>query len=197
MLVADVDSIQAYIDRLAHKFGHVFQFGLDMTTADGSYHKIMAESAIRPNKLQQAVAQYTLGRLSPHCKRVLLNSPPNSGKSRILIAMAVMAVRTNFATEIHIVYPDEHLMERDRADFGKLLLIAKCVDKVHFHVGMSFDFGRKALLIFDEADTFMFDTHSTFETFIKGIDCLCLTGTPSNSKQAGTEKALLQKLSFL
>ncbi len=143
MLVADVDSIQAYIDRLAHKFGHVFQFGLDMTTADGSYHKIMAESAIRPNKLQQAVAQYTLGRLSPHCKRVLLNSPPNSGKSRILIAMAVMAARTNFAEEIHIVYPDEHLMNRDRDDFKKLLIIANCIDKVHFHVGMSFELVAK------------------------------------------------------
>jgi hypothetical protein len=62
---------------------------------------------------------------------------------------------------------------------------------------MTFEFGPKALLIFDEADIFMLDTHSTFETFIKGNNCLCLTGTPSNSKQASTEKTLLHTLSFL
>jgi hypothetical protein len=169
---------------------------MDMTTADEDYHSIMLESTIRPNKLQQAVAQYTLGRLSPHCKRVLLNSPPNSGKSRVLIAMAVMAARTNFAEEIHLIYPDEHLMNRDRTDFNKLLIIANCMGKVYFHVGMSFEFSSKALLIFDEADTFMLDTCSAFETFIKGNNCLCLTGTPTNSKQASTEKTLLRKLDF-
>jgi hypothetical protein len=56
MLVADAESVQTYIGLLARKFGHVYQFGVDMTTADEDYRSIMLESTIRPNKLQQAVA---------------------------------------------------------------------------------------------------------------------------------------------
>ncbi len=56
---------------------------------------------------------------------------------------------------------------------------------------MGFEFSDEALLIFDEADTFMLDAYSAFDAFIRSNNCLCLTGTPSNSKQAGTEMMLL------
>jgi hypothetical protein len=61
---------------------------------------------------------------------------------------------------------------------------------------MSFKFSEGALLIFDEGDTFMLDVHNAFKTFIKSNNCVCLTGTPSNSKQAGTENKLLDELAF-
>ncbi len=56
---------------------------------------------------------------------------------------------------------------------------------------MGFEFSDEALLIFDEADTFMLAAYSAFDAFIRSNNCLCLTGTPSNSKQAGTEMMLL------
>ncbi len=190
MMVADAESVQIYLDKLIAKFGKVHQYGDDMSSKSW-YSALMSEAKVQPNKLQQAVAQYVLGIMSPDCNRVLLSSPPGSGKSRVMLAAALMALKTNISSTVHLIYPDKHLMKRDLADFKNTFELSSLLKRVHFRVGMNFKPSPKDLLIFDEADIFIFDDPGKFSKFIKTNPCLCLTGTPSNSKLAGIEKTHL------
>jgi hypothetical protein len=72
-------------------------------------------------------------------------------------ALVLMALLTGFAPNVHVVFPDEHLMNRDKADFEALWRLIGCADKVHYHVGMGFERDPRDLLVIDEADYFIFD----------------------------------------
>jgi hypothetical protein len=95
MLVPDVDSTQKHLAAMQQRFGKLKQFKDDLTIKDPLYNTVYGEHpGVKPNKLQQAVAQYTLGVLGPTTKRVLLSSHAGSGKSRMQGALVLMAALT-------------------------------------------------------------------------------------------------------
>lgn len=52
------------------------------------------------------------------------------------------------------------------------------------------------MLLFDEADQYIFDNPSEFSKFIEARRCLCLTGTPDNQDAQGIERCVLEKMKF-
>ncbi len=59
-----------------------------------------------------------------------MSSHAGSGKSRMQAAFVLMTLLTEFSTKIHVVFPDEHLMNRDKVDFEALWVLIGCADKV-------------------------------------------------------------------
>jgi late competence protein required for DNA uptake (superfamily II DNA/RNA helicase) len=127
-----------------------------------------------------------------------VSSHAGSGKSRMQGALVLMAALTKFAPKIHVVFPDEHLLNRDKADFEALWILIGCADKVYYHTSLEFERDPQDLLVIDEADYFIFDQQEqAFTDFIAKSRCVCFTATPSNSKEAGIEQQLLASLNFL
>jgi len=58
---------------------------------------------------------------------------------------------------VYLVFDNEHLMERDRADFEDLWRLAGCQDKVEYHVGYDFKPAENSLILVDESDRVMFE----------------------------------------
>jgi hypothetical protein len=157
MLIPDVESTQKHLVALQNRFGKMKQFKQDLTVKDGLYNAAYGEhSRVKPNNLQRAVAQYALGILGT-TKRVLVSSHAGSGKSRMQAALVLMTLLTEFSPSVHVVFPDEHLMNRDKVDFEALWALIGCTSKVHHHVGIRFERNPQDLLVIDEADYFIFD----------------------------------------
>lgn len=63
-----------------------------------------------------------------------------------------------------MVFPNEHLMKRDQAEFDTLVTTATMgEDKVKYHVGIDFIPVKNALIIVDEADIFMIEDPCKFK----------------------------------
>ena len=139
-LVPEVDSTQKHLEAMQQRFGKLKQFKDDLTIKDPRYNAAYGEHpGVKPNKLQQAVAQYALGMLGPKTpKRILVSSHAGSGKTRMQGALIFMAMMTEFAPNVHVIFPDEHLMNRDKADFEALWILIGCADKVYYHAGIGF-----------------------------------------------------------
>jgi hypothetical protein len=107
-LVPDVDSTQKHLEAMQQRFGKLKQFKDDLTIKDPLYNTAYGEHpGVKPNKLQQAVAQYALGMLGPKTpKRILVSSHAGSGKTRMQGALIFMAMMTEFAPNVHVIFPD-------------------------------------------------------------------------------------------
>jgi len=70
--------------------------------------------------------------------------------------------------KIHMVFPNEKLMKRDKADFENLLVLVteSESDIVDNHVGIAYKPTEKALVIVDEADYFMFENPLKIKLFL-------------------------------
>jgi hypothetical protein len=84
---------------------------------------------------------------------------------------------------VHIVFENEHLMMRDRADFESYWILLGYEDNtvVQYHVGCK-DFKPVAneLVIVDEADSLIFRDPVHFREFIRESPSVCFTATPDN-----------------
>jgi hypothetical protein len=81
-----------------------------------------------------------------------------------------------------MVFPNEELKERDKADFENLFLfVTEGDDMVSYHVGIDFKPIDNAVIIVDEADYFMFEDPPKFKLFVKDSACICFTATPADS----------------
>jgi len=98
--------------------------------------------------------------------------------------------------KIHIVFENEHLKNRDLADFEEVWTLLRCADKVHYHVGIDFKVEENELIIIDESDTLMFEHPEKFAQLIDGRVCICLTATPDNCDSQGVESKVVKALNF-
>ena len=66
-----------------------------------------------------------------------------------------------------------------------------------YHVGFDFTFNQSDdVLIFDEADQFIFNNPVYFIKRTSNCRCIALTATPGESDSSGVEKNLLQQMGF-
>jgi hypothetical protein len=96
---------------------------------------------------------------------------------------------------IHMVFPNEHLMKRDKAEFELLLTLSSMgEDKVKYRVGIE-DFKPvdNALIIVDEIDIFLLDGPCKFKAVIAANPCIGLTATTANTAM---EKKVAESLDF-
>ena len=68
---------------------------------------------------------------------------------------------TTMVDRVHLIFDNEQLMMRDKADFEDLWILlgfdAESADAVvQYHVGYGFEVKQNELLVFDEVDAFMF-----------------------------------------
>jgi hypothetical protein len=112
-----------------------------------------------------------------------------------VIAFAVaIGIETGMFTAVHIVFENEHLMNRDKEDFESLWILLDCVDKVHYHVGTEFPALEGELIIVDESDTATFNSPENFAKRIDGRACICFTATPDNCDSNGVEAKVVNAL---
>lgn len=95
---------------------------------------------------------------------------------------------------VHLVFENEHLLNRDKADFESLFILLNCHSKVHYHVGCSFVANEGEIIIADESDTLMFDSPENFARLIDGRACICFTATPDNCDSNGAEVKVVNAL---
>lgn len=63
---------------------------------------------------------------------------------------------------VHIVFENEHLLQRDKKDFESLFQLLTYTQIVHYHVGLEFNASENELILVDESDTIMFNTPHKF-----------------------------------
>lgn len=71
-------------------------------------------------------------------------------------------------------------MKRDQTDFESYWILLGCEEQVSYHIGCNFMPEEGALIIVDEADTFMLGQPTEFTQFIEANACICFTATPDN-----------------
>lgn len=66
---------------------------------------------------------------------------------------------TGVATKIHLVFENQNLLNRDKADFELFFEMFEFSigDVVQYHVGIDFEVGENELVLVDEADCFIFE----------------------------------------
>jgi hypothetical protein len=81
-----------------------------------------------------------------------------------------------------MVFPNNELMKRDKADFEDLFMFATGgeIDKIKYHVGTDFTPIVNALVILDEVDYFMFKDPLEFKAFVSNSSCIGFTATSAN-----------------
>ena len=100
-------------------------------------------------------------------------------------------------TKVHIVFENEHLLNRDRVDFEDYwLLLSYESDKIEYHVGCDFQVGQHELVIVDEADALMFNDPIKFQQFTSDCVCICFTATPDNQQAKGLEARVVASMKF-
>lgn len=80
--------------------------------------------------------------------------------------------------QIHIVFPTQYLMDRDKNQCEKLWKFGELHKRVKYHVGIEFQKHEQDLLIFDESDVLLFDKPKELNEFIGDNSCICFTATP-------------------
>lgn len=118
-------------------------------------------------------------------ERQLWCVPWEEGKSRIVPTTGGIAYLTKVVDRIHIVYENKHLMERDFNDFKFFWDLLGAAEAVKYHVGLDFAPESNSLIIFDEADAFIFRDPVKFNALIIGCFCICFTATPDNCDPKG------------
>jgi superfamily II DNA or RNA helicase len=97
--------------------------------------------------------------------------------------------------KIYMVFPNEHLMKRDQAEFEPLITVSSMgEEKVTYRVGLK-DFKPEpnALIIVDEIDVFLLDEPIEFKAIIANNACIGLTATTAGTAM---EKQVAKALEF-
>lgn len=105
---------------------------------------------------------------------------------------------TQSTTQVHLVYNNEHLLNRDKKTFEELIVLASLSDdSLQFQLGLDFVRGKDDIVIIDEADSMIFADPEHFKAFTHNTRCICLTATPDDQDGQGMEKAIIDALSFI
>lgn len=86
-------------------------------------------------------------------------------------------------------------MRKDQADFSGLWTLSGFAkDKVAYHESMGFTAEEGELIIFDEADEYIYNDPKAFLAFVGERMCVCLTATSGGSDQEAAENSILQHI---
>jgi hypothetical protein len=108
--------------------------------------------------------------------------------------MGLMALQSAQCNKVHIVFSNDILLAKDKQDFEKLWNVAGLTSKIEYHAGINFQVGVQELVIFDEADEYIYGTTQAFLDFIKQHYCICLTATSGGNGSESAEKYILQRI---
>ena len=95
-----------------------------------------------------------------------------------------------------MVFSNNILLAKDKQDFGKLWSVAGLTCKVEYHEDINFQVGEQDLVIFDEADEYIYSSPQAFIDFIKLHYCICLTATSGGNGDESAEKLILKHIGF-
>ena len=71
------------------------------------------------------------------------------------------------------------------------MVLTNLRDKVVYHSDINFIADSKDLILFDEADEFIYSEPLLFQTFIQKKRIICLTATCGGATQEAAERSLL------
>ena len=118
-----------------------------------------------------------------------------------LTALVYLVMTAQRNPNVVLVFPNAHLMQRDRSSFVNSFRCANLLDKVQYCAGLealpAFTAQSQTLLLFDEADAFIFGDPAQFDRIVDKTPCICLTATPSaDAGESVIESTLLAHLNF-
>ena len=93
-----------------------------------------------------------------------------------------------------MIFTNQVLMEKDQADFEDFWTNTNLRDSVIYHYNLDFIVEEEQLVIFDEADEYIYGKTQRFLDFIKSHYVICLTATCGGSHQEPTEKYILDHI---
>jgi hypothetical protein len=94
-----------------------------------------------------------------------------------------------------MVFSNNILLAKDKQDFEKLWSVAGLTCKVEYHEDINFQMSEQELVIFDEADEYIYSSPRAFIDFIKLHYCICLTATSGgNCGGESAEKLILKHI---
>ena len=108
--------------------------------------------------------------------------------------MAFLALQTDLAQKVHLVFTNAVLMNKDKVDFEALWTLSSLKEKVAYHDDIAFTAEEGELIIFDEADEYIYDDPTAFVGFIKKHLCVCLTATSGGNDQEVAERTVLEHI---
>jgi hypothetical protein len=79
-------------------------------------------------------------------------------------------------------------------DFTLFWRLTHREEDIHYHCTLEFAVGDGELVVFDEADLWIFDHPTAFCEFIKGKPAICLTATSGDTAEAKLENRILKTL---
>jgi hypothetical protein len=112
--------------------------------------------------------------------------------------MASLALILLLSTKslVHMVFPNEYLMNRDKKDFEIYWKLRSMEDRVVYHSNLDFMCGPADIMICDEADAFIFSDPTKFQAFILDKMCICLTATLGSADSRGVEQKVITAMEF-
>jgi hypothetical protein len=112
--------------------------------------------------------------------------------------MSSLALILLLSTEslVHMVFPNEYLMNRDKKDFEIYWKLRLMEDRVIYHPNLDFVCGPADIMICDEADAFIFSDPTKFHDFILDKICICLTATLGDADSRGMEQKVIKAMEF-
>jgi len=130
-------------------------------------------------------------------QRQMFVLPCGSGKSRVAATIALLLLELNTSVKrVHLVFPNEVLKKKDEEDFKDLWLLTPGGLKLGYHKDLDFAPQTNSVIIFDEADHYIFSDPAAFMKFTKKSLCICLTATCADDAVAGIERSVLKAMGF-
>ena len=173
-----------------------------MISRDATLRMVCGEAQLGLNNVQEALGQYLAVRASTE-RRIISTLGPGHGKARVAALTALIYLSMNAVKEAQVIYvfPNEHLKLRDQRAFRESFESANLAPRVHYRAGLDqVPEGlteKEALLIFDEADCFIFADPERFDKKVGAVPCVCLTATPSaDDGESEIEETVLGHLNF-
>ena len=190
--IKDVSSVSKYVSQFNKEYGEKVHVS-DLRERQESIRLPLKEMKNMPNNLQMAIAQTAvqLLRKHPHQVHVIAGG---QGKSRVTAVMALLSLEVCQVKKVYLVFSNQYLLNKDQDDFQDLWLLTKCQERVEYHADMNFEMESNDLVIFDEADEYIYGDTGAFLKLISNNKCICLTATRGGSQQEASEKQILNHI---
>ena len=80
--------------------------------------------------------------------------------------ICLIALTTGMYSKVYLVFDNQHLMKKDKADFERLWVSSGLTENIQYCVGYGFQPEEGALILVDESDTGMLDSPNAFAKFV-------------------------------
>ena len=86
-------------------------------------------------------------------------------------------------------------MIKDKEDFDDLWTLSGLQNSIIYHSNISFEYDPDSdLIIFDEADEYIYGNPQAFTTFLSKSFCVCLTATSGGKNEEALEMSILKHI---